>query len=117
MNEKQLRFKYIRVLEKFVKRAISLLKDDSFDFKSFKEKIDENYKAFDGVEAVRLDSQYMVKLQNYANKILNSSSISQEEYENYRELLLKEANLLHKEKNRSNYKKDKHKKAKYNDGY
>ena len=31
--------------------------------------------------------------------------------------LLKDANLLQKEKNKSNYKKDKHKNQKFNDGY
>ena len=39
-----------------------------------------------------------------------------ESFEDERAILLKEANLLQKEKNKSSYKKDKHKKDKYDDG-
>ncbi len=38
-------------------------------------------------------------------------------FEEERAILLKDANLLQKEKNKSNYKKDKHKNQKFNDGY
>ncbi len=40
-----------------------------------------------------------------------------ENFEDERATLLKDANLLQKEKNKSNYKKDKHKKQTFNDGY
>jgi hypothetical protein len=40
-----------------------------------------------------------------------------ESFEEERANLLKDANLLQKEKNKSNYKKDKHKKQTFNDGY
>jgi hypothetical protein len=38
-------------------------------------------------------------------------------FEEERANLLKDANLLQKEKNRSSYKKDKHKNQSFNDGY
>jgi hypothetical protein len=38
-------------------------------------------------------------------------------FEEERATLLKDANLLQKEKNSSNYKKDKHKNQKFTDGY
>ncbi len=116
-NEKILRFKYIRVLEKFVKRTIALLKDKDFDFEIFKEKIIKNFEEIEKVEAVRLDSQYMIKLRDYAQITLNTIDNHSVDFEEEKQLLLKEANLLHKEKNKSNYKKDKHKKKSFNDGY
>ena len=38
-------------------------------------------------------------------------------FEDERAILLKDANLIQKEKNSSNYKKDKHKNQKFTDGY
>ncbi len=66
---------------------------------------------------MRVNSQYLTKLIEYTNLILASVDNEYEDFEEQKELLLKEANLLHKEKNRTNYKKDKHKSKKFNDGY
>ena len=117
MNEKALRLKYIRVLEKFVKRSISLLKSDDFDFEAFKEKVIGYYEEVKNAKEVRLDSQYMQKLKAYIGHILNSIENHTEDFQEEREMLLKEANLLHKEKNKTVYKKEKHKHSKFNDGY
>ncbi|WP_245600555.1 hypothetical protein [Sulfurospirillum arcachonense] len=43
--------------------------------------------------------------------------LGDEEKFEIQETLLKEANLLHKEKNSTRYKKDKHKSKSFNDGY
>jgi hypothetical protein len=40
-----------------------------------------------------------------------------DDFQEQRLTLLKDANLLQKEKNKKNYKKQKHKKSKYDDGY
>ncbi len=116
-NERALRFKYIRVLEKFVKRIIALVKHDDFDYEIFKKKIIENYKFIKDVESIRLDSEYMKKLKNYAQITLDMIDNHSEDFEKEKQLLLKEANLLHKEKNKTNYKKDKHIKKSFTDGY
>lgn len=117
MNEKVLRLKYIRVLEKFVKRTISLLKNDEFDYEIFKEKVLIYYEEVENTKPVRLDSQYLQKLKAYIMHILNCVDNHSEDFKDEKELLLKEANLLHKEKNKAAYKKDKHKHSKFNDGY
>jgi len=116
-SEKTLRFRYIRVLEKFVKRVISLLKNDDFDLESFKSKVNSYYEDVQSSTSVRLDSQYMQKLKSYAQLIIDSVDNHSNSFEDEKQLLLKEANLLHKEKNRSNYKKAKHKHKSFNDGY
>lgn len=119
LNEKALRLRYIRALEKFAKRAINLLKapEDEFHFEKFKKKMHENFEAVEKVEAVRLDSGYMSKLEEYVNHILGTLDNHSEDFEDEKSMLLKEANLLHKEKNKNIYKKDKHSKHKFNDGY
>ncbi len=119
LNEKALRLRYIRALEKFAKRAINLLKapEEDFHFEKFKKKMHENFEFVEKVEAVRLDSGYMSKLQDYVNLILGTLDNHSKDFEDEKSMLLKEANLLHKEKNKNIYKKDKHSKHKFNDGY
>ena len=116
-GEKVLRIKYIRALEKFTTRTIALLKKEDFDLASFKEKVTQNFQAVKDTKEVRLDSGYMQKLKAYVDHIIESLDSHSESYEKERAFLLKEANLLHKEKSRNNYKKEKHKKAKFDDGY
>lgn len=119
LNEKALRLRYIRALEKFAKRAINLLKapEEDFHFEKFKKKMDENFKDVEKVEVVRLDNGYMSKLEEYVNLILRTITNHSKDFEDEKSILLKEANLLHKEKNKNIYKKDKHSKHKFNDGY
>ena len=119
LTEKDLRLRYIRVLEKFAKRAINLLKtpENDFNFEKFKIKMEDNFEFVKKVEAVRLDSGYMSRLENYVNIILGTLVSEPEDYDENKSMLLKEANLLHKEKNKTTYKKDKHSKQKFNDGY
>ncbi|AXH12485.1 hypothetical protein [Halarcobacter bivalviorum] len=118
MHEKQLRVRYIRVLEKFFTRTVSLLKLENFDKDLFKERTLKNYEDIKRVKAVDLNSQYLTNLIAFINKTLQSlQSTTDEDFENVRTTLLKEANLLQKEKKRSTYKKDKHKNSKFDDGY
>lgn len=117
MHEKQRRIRYIRVLEKFFTRTVSLLKLENFDPNLFKERTLKNYEDIKRVEAVPLNSKYLTQLIAFINKTLSYTDNSSDSFENERETLLKEANLLQKEKNRNSYKKDKHKKSKFNDGY
>ncbi|RXK14665.1 hypothetical protein CP965_01475 [Halarcobacter mediterraneus] len=117
MHEKQLRIRYIRVLEKFFTRTVSLLKLENFDKNLFKERTVKNYEDIKKVKSVELNSQYLSQLIAFINKTLQYAENSSETFENERNTLLKEANLLQKEKKRNTYKKDKHKRAKFDDGY
>jgi len=72
------------------------------------------------IQTIRLDSTYPMALEKYVNlilSILHVEELDEEKKTSIKENLLKEANLLHKEKNKTRYKKDKHKTKKFNDGY
>ena len=110
MNEKVKRLKFIRGLEKFVKSNISYLKDPTFNYETFKKRIEKSYEKLKDVEAIRLNSAYPQALQRYVNLMLEALHVDTKDEDSLKDTLLKEANLLHKEKNKTVYKKDKHKK-------
>ena len=117
IHEKQLRIRYIRVLEKFFTRTVSLIKLENFDTELFKERTLKNYEVIKKVKAIELNSKYLVDLIAFINKTLFYLENHTESFEDERSTLLKDANLLQKEKNKNSYRKDKHKKSKFNDGY
>lgn len=117
MHEKQVRIRYIRVLEKFFTRTVSLLKLENFDVDLFKERTLKNYKDLKRVDEVPLHSPYLSSLTNFLNKTLQYIENHTEDFEDEKSTLLKQANLIQKEKKKKTYTKDKHKKHKFNDGY
>lgn len=117
MHDKQLRIRYIRVLEKFFTRTVSLLKLENFNTDLFKERTLRNFEDIKKVKAVDLNSKYLTDLIAFINKTLSYLENHTKSFENERSTLLKDANLLQKEKNRNSYKKDKHKNSKFDDGY
>ena len=116
INDKQLRIRYIRVVEKFLTRTISLLKLENFDKELFLKRTLKNYEDMCKSQKVELYSDYYSLLNSFIEKTISFTKNPSESFEDERAILLKEANLLQKEKNKSSYKKDKHKKDKYNDG-
>lgn len=117
MHEKQLRIRYIRVLEKFFTRTVSLLKIENFDYEKFKEKTLKNYNDIKRVKKVDLNSPYYTILLSFINKTLSYLENHSQNFEKEKEILLKDANLLQKEKNKNSYSKEKHKKRTFYDGY
>jgi hypothetical protein len=121
LDEKQQRLKYVRYLEKFHKRTIPLLKHPKFDVEIFIKTINKYYEELKLIPSARLDSSYLQMLESFVNQTLQyTSSYDKDEdkdFDNQKQSLLKQSNLLHKEKNKSNYKKDKHKKRSFTDGY
>ncbi|MFY9088591.1 hypothetical protein [Arcobacter aquimarinus] len=117
INEKQQRIKYIRVLEKFFTRTVSLLKLENFDKDLFITRTRKNYEDLIKTKEVELYSEYYTNLKNFINRTLFYLEEHSKSFEEERANLLKDANLLQKEKNSNNYKKDKHKKQTFNDGY
>ena len=119
-DEKNIRLKYVRGLEKFVKSNISYLKDPSFEFKIFQKRVKKTFEIIKKIKSVRLNATYPIALENYVNlllTVLHVEKLKDEEKKELQAKLLKEANLLHKEKNKTQYKKDKHKKSSFSDGY
>jgi hypothetical protein len=117
IHEKTKRIKYIRVLEKFFKRNISLLKLENFDFELYKQRMLKNFEELQKSEAVDLNSNYLSGLKRHIDNVMYFVSHGSEDIEESKQTLLKEANLLLKDKNQTNYKKDKHKNKKFDDGY
>ncbi|MBL3520251.1 MULTISPECIES: hypothetical protein [Arcobacteraceae] len=117
LNEKQLRIRYIRVLEKFFTRTISLLKLENFDKDVFIKRTFKNYEDMCKTPKVELYTDYYTSLNLFIEKSMNFVKNPSQNFEDERLTLLKDANLLQKEKNKSRYKKDKHKKDRFNDGY
>lgn len=120
VNEKEIRLKYVRGLEKFARSNISYLKDPSFEFEIFQKRVKRRFEVLEKIESIRLNATYSIALENYVNLILgvlHVQNLNSEEKKETQAKLLKEANLLHKEKNTTTYKKDKHKKSSFNDEY
>jgi len=120
INEKVIRQKYTRALEKFIRSNISYLRDENFEFEIFTKRVTKTYEILKKVEEIRLNSTYPIALERYVNLILgvlHVEELNEKEKTAIKENLIKEANLLHKEKNKTQYKKDKHKKSSFNDGY
>lgn len=99
-NEKSIRVKYIRNLEKFINSAISSLKKENFNQELFKERMIKNSKIFDKTPAINLNSSYTKAMQEFVNACLDFSLSKND--------LLSKANYLDKIKN-NQYKKEKHK--------
>jgi len=121
INEKNTRLRYVRALEKFTRSNVSYLKDKNFNFEVFQKRVKKTFEILEKVTTIRLDSTYPIALEIYVNLILKvlhvEEDLNEKEKQGIKEVLLKEANLLHKEKNKNTYKKDKHKHKKFNDEY
>lgn len=105
LNEKQQRIKYIRVLEKFFTRTISLLKLENFDKDLFKQRTKKNYDDMKKTQEVDLYSEYYAGLKDFINKTMFYVETHTESFEEERANLLKDANLLQKEKIKVTIKK------------
>lgn len=116
MHEKQLRIRYIRVVDKFFTRTVSLLKLDNFDLNLFKKRTLKNYEDLQRVKKIDLHSAYYLQVNEFINKTLHYIENHSDSFESERQTLLKDANLLQKEKKKNTYKKDKHKNKKFDDG-
>ena len=116
-NEKVLRLRYIRILEKFFTRTVAYLKNPDFNPIIFKKNIDKYYEELKKIKAVRLDSGYLSSLEEFVNSTLSKTTQIDDDFGTQKEQLLKEANLVLKEKNKSSSKKDKHKSKDFYDGY
>lgn len=117
LNEKTIRLRYIRVLEKFITKSVSLIKYDNFDRVLFQKATLKSYTELKKVKTCDLYSEYPVALKNLVNIIVGTLQNHSEDFENEKALILKQSNLLEKLKNNNRYKKDKHKHKKFSDGY
>ena len=117
-NEKTVRLRYIRILEKFSTKTVTLLKLEDFDFELYKKAILKTYESLQKAQSVPLYNEYPSALRDFVQLVLDTLDSDREKFDDeVRPFLLKEYNLLQKLKNKGSYKKDKHKHKKFNDGY
>ena len=96
---------------------MSLLKLENFNHELFKKRTLKNYEDFKKAEEMELYSPYMTDIKNFIAKTMQFVGEHSKTFEDERAILLKDANLLQKEKNGQSYSKDKHKNNKFNDEY
>jgi len=112
-GEKTHRVKYMRLLEKFLKSSITILKLENFNYDLFKKRAVKIYALIQNMEEIRVDSSYFKSLQNFAELTMRTLENEKLKVEEKRNLLLKEVNLIEKNRNRKIYKKSKHKNSEY----
>lgn len=116
-NDKTIRLRYIRVLEKFNTKAISLLKYENFDLELYKKAILKGYAELQKSKSCDLYSEYPLAVKHLTQSILDTLENHSEDFLKEKSHILKLSNLLEKLKNNNRYKKDKHKNKKFHDGY
>jgi hypothetical protein len=115
-SQKINRLKYIRALDKFVSRSVSYLKDENITFEVFRVNILKNFEILSQTHSCQLYSQYYDFVKKYINMVLDSLESDPKIWTNQtKDILIKESNSLHKIKNQTNYKKDKHRKKIFSD--
>lgn len=96
---------------------MSLLKLENFNHELFKKRTLKNYEEMKKAEEMELYSAYITDIKNFIAKTMEFINEHSKTFEEERAILLKDANLLQKEKNGNSYSKDKHKNQKFNDEY
>ncbi len=107
-NEKALRVKYMRLHEKLLQSSTIILKLEHFNYEQFNKKILNIHSKIQKMPKINIDSSYMKSLKNFSELVIRTLENEKLHPEKKRELLLKEVNLLQKQKNRTIYKRTKH---------
>ncbi|NKQ40149.1 MAG: hypothetical protein HF962_01085 [Sulfurovum sp.] len=108
--EKYQRQKYISFLEKISKNLFRLLRQEETTAVQFQNKFDELMQKLNKLESIRLDSEYLQEIKNYIDRLYNATrELNDKQLLDIREAEMSNLNRLQKLKQRSNYKKDKHK--------
>ena len=109
--EKYQRQKYITFLEKISKNLFRLLRHDETTAEVFAAKLHELMQQFAKLEKPRMDSEYLQQAQAYVDRLYAEicyDGFDDARYADIREAEMSNLNRLQKLKNKSTYKKDKH---------
>ena len=118
--EKYRRQKYIAHLEKIGKNLFRMFRDPGTGSDKFLKRFDELMERLDEMESIRLDSEYLRQSEaHYRNlhKTLREHPIDDRALDEMRESAMSELNRLQKMKNRSSYRKEKHRERVHRDGW
>ena len=107
-NEKALRIKYMRLHEKLLQSSTIILKLEHFNYELFEKKILNIHNKIQKLPKINADSSYMKSLKDFNELIIRTLENEKLHPEKKREILLKEVNLLQKQKNKTVYKRNKY---------
>ena len=109
--EKYQRQKYITFLDKITKNLFRLLRHEETTAEQFVAKLDEMMRQLSKLEKPRMDSEYMQQTQAYIERLhmdTQSEGFDDARYAEIHEAEMSNLNRLQKLKNKSTYKKEKH---------
>ena len=109
--EKYQRQKYINFLDKITKNLFRLLRHEETTAGQFVTKLDQMMRQLSQLEQPRMDSEYMQQTQAYIERLhmdTQSEGFDDVRYAEIHEAEMSNLNRLQKLKNKSTYKKEKH---------
>jgi len=118
--EKYRRQKYIAHLEKIGKNLFRLLRRPETTASKFRQRFSELMQRLDQLDRIRLDSEYLRESEDHYRRFfarIDREDFDDRELEELREAEMSNLNRLQKMKNRSSYRKAKHRERVKNDGW
>jgi len=118
--EKYQRQKYIAQLEKIGKNLFRMFRDSGVGAGKFLRRFDELMTRLDELEKIRLDSEYLRESEAHYRQLhrkVHESGFDDRMLDEMRESGMSELNRLQKMKNRSGYRKEKHRERVHRDGW
>jgi len=109
--EKYQRQKYIAFLDKISKNLFRLLRHEETTAEAFASKLHAMMEEFSKLETPRMDSEYLRQAQDYVDRLYaetRSDGFDDARYADICEAEMSNLNRLQKLKNKSSYKKEKH---------
>jgi len=115
------RQKYITELEKISKNIFRMLRDEHISSKDFVLKFQQLKKKLDERVQIHLDSEYHQQLKEYIIRLHRATCLNDDftdkNFEDIRDAEMSNLNRLQKLKNKTSYKKDKHKAKSQNEDW
>ncbi|WP_292657135.1 hypothetical protein [Nitratifractor sp.] len=118
--EKYRRQKYIAHLEKIGKNLFRMLRRPETSSADFRSRFSKLMQKLDSLESIRLDSEYLRESEAYYRRFFSAidhEDFSQQNLQEIREAEMSNLNRLQKMKNRSSYRKEKHREKAKSDGW
>ena len=118
--EKYRRQKYIAHLEKIGKNLFRMLRRPETSATDFRKRFSELMQKLDALETIRLDSEYLRESEAYYRRLfdrIGGEDFGEENLKEIREAEMSNLNRLQKMKNRSSYRKEKHRERAKSDGW
>ena len=106
-HKKTSRVKYLRLQEKLLQSSLTILKLENFNYELFCKKALKIVTKIENIPEIRADSSYINSLKKFSDLVKRTIENDRLKIEEKKEVLLKEANLIDKQKNKKLYKRKK----------